>query len=241
MLHRAGMGLLMVAFAMSGACDRDTTVPENVLADQRDVDGQPATPPRPTTQELLEGPRNPIVLDTLPISMLVPPQWKLTRHSGSVVWLEGPTPHSDARIALKSQPSIPLDQFRMYLKGSRRDQEEEKNATINIRQVGPMHIVERRTFLNPVSAPVVDAQGIAQLDQRGDVVMVTSTPMRWWINLFIPFEEHVEQYDLSFVVIAKEQFDVDGPFLEKMLQTLRYIGPRPATAPSDAPAEPGSR
>lgn len=241
MLHRAGLGLLIVGVALSGACDRDDSMPPSLITVQPEQETPTPSLPRPTTQALLEGPRTPIVLDTLPISMLVPPQWRITRHSANVVWVEGPTPHSEARIALKSQPSIPHDQFQMYLKGSRRDQEEEKNTTIKIRQAGPMHIVERRTFLQPMRAPVVDSQGIAKLDERGDVVMLTTVPLRWWVHLFVPFEQHVEQYDLSFVDIAKDQFEVDQAFLEKMLSTLQYIGPQPTTAPADPSTLPTSR
>jgi hypothetical protein len=65
--------------------------------------------------------------------------------------------------------------------------------------------------------------------------------MRWWLYLLVPFESHAEQYELSFMFMTREQFDVDRPFLEKMLSTLVYIGPRPAVATTEPSTEPSNR
>lgn len=226
------LGLIVGCVACLG-CDDSADVPPELLKNDQQVE---EPPPRPTTQELREGSRNPLVLDTLPLRMQVPESWKITRHSGSVVWLEGPTPNSDARIALKHRETIPHAQYESFLRGTRRDQEQEKNTIIDIRTTGTMTIVDRRSFLNPSSSPEVDAQGIPKLDDKGQIVMQTTIPMRWWLHCFVPFEDRVDQFELSFVAITKGEYDQDREFLEKILATLEYIGPQPTTQPTTAPA-----
>lgn len=238
MSRRAMWGMLLGFVLAARGCDDKSPVPDALLKAHEEAATLPDELPRPTTQELLEGPRVGIVLDTLPVRMQVPPHWRITRHgtAGKIVWLEGPTPHGDARIDLKYRDAIPPAQYDAYLRESRRDREKEPNTEIEMRSAGPMQIVSRRSFLPPVTAPVVDAQGMPKLDAKGDVLMQTAVPMRWWLNMFVPFGDRVEQYDLSFVLITRDQFEADKAILEQMLSTLQYIGPAPATAPAAAPA-----
>jgi hypothetical protein len=181
-----------------------------------------------------------VMLDTLPLSMQVPQGWQITRHgtAGSIVWLEGPTPHSDARIDLKQREPLSTSEYELYLRGTEREQREEPAAQVRIRDAGPMKVVERISMLKPVTAPLVDAQGLHQLDEHGEFVVQTTTPMRWRLNVFVPREQEVEHYELNFVVITREQYEVDRPLLESMLGTLRYIGPGTAPATQPAPAAP---
>lgn len=234
MLRRGVVAFGIAVCVGLAGCDGEDELPVAVLTQQEEP-AEPELPPRPTTQELVEGSRIGLILDSLPLRMQVPPQWKITRHgsTGSVVWVEGPSPHSEARISLKEREAMPPQQFEAYLSGIRRAEAEGKDTFI-FRTTGPIQIIERRSLMSPVTVPLTDIDGLPILDDKGEVTMHTSTPLRWWISCFVPREDRVEHYELTLVDLTQEQFAQDQKFLEDMVSTITYTGPAPAT-PSTQP------
>jgi hypothetical protein len=241
-MARIGVFSLILALGLCVGCDDHDEVPASLLnPSPLDATTQPTLPDRPTTQELETGSRVWLALDTLPLRIQVPASWKITQHGEVGAWLEGPTPHGDAHIALKLRPTIEMDQFRAYLKGIEKEKADPKAMTTH-RIVGPMHVVDRRSFLQASVSPVLDTQGLPVLDDKGEVRMQTIVPMRWWINLAVPFDDkRVDQYELNFIMFTKDQHELDRAFLEKILGTLDYIGQVPPTQPSIPATAPAGR
>ena len=240
-------GLLVCIGAV--ACDDQSEVPADLIQQADAPSDPPPAATRPTTQELVEGSRVPMALDMLPLVMQVPPSWKITRHSspsGSIAWLEGPTPAGEARIHLKLQNAMTPRQWDQLVMGTQREiqRADDPNTKLETRKLGAADLIERRTVGTPISAPLVDATGMPTLDAKGDVVMHTMTPMRWRVSIYLPREGQVEHYELNFIDLEKPQYEKDREFLEGILKTLRYTGtgpvtdPTPAAAPATAPALP---
>src|SRR5438094_2439480 len=67
---------------------------------------------RPTTQELMSGPKKRIGLPPMPFTANVPVQWKVeSLAGGGVVVLTGPTPSGDAQIQLSTRPAAKKDEL----------------------------------------------------------------------------------------------------------------------------------
>lgn len=220
------------------SCDDRSEVPADLVQQQQPDASNPQNPAttRPTTQQLVEGPRTPKTLDVLPLVLQVPTSWKITAHGSGIVWLEGPTPAGEVRIHLKHQQGMTQRMWDQLVMGTQREIERaaDPNTTLTMRELGPATVIERRTVGQPISAPVVDATGVPTLDAKGDVVMHTMLPMRWRVSVFVPREGQIDHYELNFIDLEKPQYDADRAFLEDVLQSLRYTGPVPA--PTSGPA-----
>jgi hypothetical protein len=241
-IGRGTLGCLIACLSIClGACDDRSDVPADLIQQTEQTEPQNVAATRPTTQELVEGKRVPLMLDVLPLVMQVPPSWKITRHGsgGSNVWLEGPTPYGDAQIDLTPRPAVARREYDMFLTGIRRRIESPSGREkIQQREVGPMHIVDYREELSVAPMPVVDEAGLPKLDEKGDVVMQTTVPMRWRQSIYVPRKDHAEHYELRFVVLTKDQYEVDRAFLEQIFASLRYVGAADepaATAPATQP------
>ena len=246
----AGMVLVGAgAGAGAGGCDDKADLPPDLVqqqADQQSADQQGLATSRPTTQELVRGERVSIDLDTLPLRLRVPPSWKITRHgtAGSNVWLEGPTPHGDVQIDLTPRPAVARREYDLFLKGiQRRIDSPSGREKIQLSQVGPMQIVDYREELPPAPMPVVDESGNPKLDASGELVLQTAVPMRWRRSIYVPRADHAELYELRFVVLTKDQYEVDREFLEQVFASLQYLGTvegagSPSTGPATEPAQP---
>ena len=60
---------------------------------------------RPTTQELLSGPRKKLPLLPLPLSAQVPQSWQVKSITENLFFLEGPAPSGDVQIQLAERTS----------------------------------------------------------------------------------------------------------------------------------------
>ena len=226
------------------SCDDRSEVPADLVQQQQPDASDPQNPAttRPTTQELVEGQRVPITLDAMPLTLHVPPQWKITRRSattGPLVWLGGPTPAGEVQLGLKFQDPMLPQKFEQLLQGTRREIERatDSNTQLTMRQLGPAHIIERRSVSVPFEAKAVDSAGMPITDASGVELTRTVTPMRWRVSVYVPGDGRVDHYDLNFIDLEKPQYDADRAFLEDVLQSLRYTGPVPAqtSGPATAP------
>jgi len=244
-------GLLVAGLGIgAGACDDRSDVPADLVHPpvEPQTEQPTAATSRPTTQELLESPRTTMTLDVLPLTLQVPPHWKITRRSTSnlpLVWLEGPAPAGDVQIALKVQEPLIPQKFEQLLLGTRREIERaaEPNTQLTIRQLGPATVIERRSVGIPFEARALDPMGIPIRDPSGVELTRTVTPMRWRVSVYMPAEGRVDHHELNFIDLEKPQFDMDRKFLEDILATLRFAGEgggSAATGPSTQPAQPAT-
>jgi hypothetical protein len=249
---RSLVGSLVLGVSILGAaaCDDRSDLPADLVQRQEeesraDQVQAPATS-RPTTQELVEAPRITMNLDVLPLTLQVPPHWKLTRRSasnGPLVWLEGPAPAGDVQIGLKFQEPMLPQKFELLLQGTRREIERasEPNTQLTMRQLGPATVIERRSMGIPFEARALDALGMPIRDPSGVELTRTVTPMRWRVSVYVPGEGRVDQYELNFIDLEKPQYDMDRKFLEDVLATLRFAGqsagtPTPTPTPTPNPS-----
>src|SRR5437867_4240550 len=96
--------LVLIGFQLAtligvSACDDRSRSPPDVAAEAN----KPQHPPqkvRPTTQQLVQGPRNRTPLGFVPVSLELPTSWKVETYgeAGQTVFLEGPAPHDDIKI-----------------------------------------------------------------------------------------------------------------------------------------------
>ena len=244
-------GLLFACVGIgSGACDDRSDVPADLVhrPDEPKTEQTPtAATSRPTTQELVESPRTTMTLDVLPLTLQVPPHWKITRRSTSnlpLVWLEGPAPAGDVQIALKVQEPMIPQKFEQLLLGTRREIERasEPNTQLTIRQLGAATLIERRSIGIPFEARALDPMGIPIRDPSGVELTRTVTPMRWRVSVYVPAEGRVDHHELNFIDLEKPQYDMDRKFLEDILATLRFAGEGggATTSPSTQPAQPAA-
>ncbi len=222
--RRGAVTAIVIATALcAGACEEDvSSVPDDVL------NQKPESPPdqpdpattRPTTQELVSGSRVPMTLDVLPLVLDVPPQWKITRQgsTGTIVWLEGPSPGGEAHVALKVQEPLLPQKFDQLLAGTKREIERpaEPGATTDMRRLGHAHVIERRSVGRSFTGSALDA--------KGEVIQRTIVPMLWRVNVYMPSPERVENYELKFIDLEKEQYEIDRSFLEGIIKSLRLVG-----------------
>lgn len=190
-------------------------------------------PPRPTTQELVSGPYTRIRLDTLPLTLSVPIGWKIEPLS-NLVLLEGFTPAGQVRIQLSTRDHVQQSVVDALYSGARREADsadKASQASVDMREHKGMTMIERRSIGRPINIPVTDHQGIPKLDDRGQPIALSTTPMRWRINLFAPSIDGFDQYELNFIDLSVDQYNADREFLEKIIYSVELIGQVPATAP----------
>src|ERR1043166_1307910 len=102
MISRGWLSIVAVAL-LAGACDER---PQASKAVQQAASQGNQDPQRPTTQQLLTGPRTRLTLGAIPFSVRAPLSWR-TRvlASSGVTILTGPTPSGEAQIQLTAPKS----------------------------------------------------------------------------------------------------------------------------------------
>ncbi len=211
-------------------CDRRPAPPPQAQVPET----QPATQPdelRPTTQQLLSGAYKTLPLPGMPLAIKVPESWKINV-SGPVVFLEGPSPSGTITIQLAQRDTLKPDQLDLFLLGVKKDQEQHPDTVkrADLRDLGKIKMLERLSILRPMSSPKVDVQGNAVLDSHGNIVTITTVPVRWTLIAFVPYQNAFSRFELNFIDLTAEQYAADKDFLEKIINSLTYEGNTPATS-----------
>jgi len=176
----------------------------------------PATAPvvlRPSTQQLLESKRKEIMLGAFPLTLEVPPSWKLSSE-GSGTWLEGETPHGDIRIQLFAQ-GAPM-KVTALLAMEKRAREQAATQPENLEIVplkpigGPARKMERREILRHLA--IVRDGGVVEHVDRVD----------WSVMVFVPKEDKLDVDELNFSGLSLDVYQQDREFIEHILRSLRY-------------------
>jgi hypothetical protein len=180
---------------------------------------QPAPTSRPTTQALLTGPRKPLVLGTLPLTMDVPESWTVDTEPGAAIaWLDGPTPHGHVRIELSSQ-STPFNAQSLTLM----DQQARKEAATrgaDAVQITPLHSIggtaRAREEREVHPGTVLDDDGHPR---KTDV-------MDWTIEVYVGQDTAYTLDLLHFAMLPRDVYQQDKDFIEHIVSTLRYDATR---------------
>jgi len=225
--------LIPLVGAMLCGCDDRPQIPPELLDPNQESQTPPA-PPRPTTQQLTDGPYSRIKLDILPLTLDVPTGWKIVR-MGALVLLEGYTPVDQARIQLAVRDRLSqslVDALHSAAKKEAAAADPSAQMTVESRELPGMKVLERRSIGRPISIPVTDAQGLQKLDAQGQPISHSTTPMRWRLNFFVPAGKDFDQYEFNFIDLSVDQYKADRSFLERIVYSAMLEGAPPATAPA---------
>lgn len=196
--------------ALAGCEDR-AQVPPEVLEQVRREQQQP------DLNQLLHGPQKRLTLTPLPISLEVPVSWELEK-LGTITLLRGPTPSGEAMLQPLSRPTLTAEQVEMLLNAARRDrtQNPDRNPLAELRQLGSARVLERQILDDPQPRKIIDEDGQTQT--------VTRTPLRWYVQIFLPSGNDVTVYEINILNIDFEQYPQDEPLLRQIIASLRFEG-----------------
>lgn len=189
--------------------------------------------PRPTTQQLLSGPYVRLRLPGMPLSLQVPPEWKIS-FMNTLALLEGPTPFDRAAIQLSHRDPLREDQIELLVAGVRK-KHQDRPSPINdfkFKKLSGMNVLEELSSSEPIITPKVDAWGQNMLDPNGNPITTTITPVHWKLTVFVPGDKAFNQYELNFIDLTTDQYAVDKEFLRKIVDSLEYERAQPS---ADAP------
>jgi hypothetical protein len=196
----------------------------------------PATAPaRPTTQELLTGPYKKIPLPNMPLTLTVPQSWNIeVGKDFPATFVTGPSPSSTIFIQL-SQPdanTFKQEQLETILNRARKELEQhpDPRSRVEMLTVGPMKVLESLVFQAPKTIQVVDARGLGLLDEKGNLVTETVTPVEWSLTAFVPTGDSFKRHQLKVFDLTAKQYDEDRALLEKVLRSINLDGSAPAPA-----------
>jgi hypothetical protein len=212
---------LAMAFSVLG-CDKKKQEAEHVdvPASRPAVTRSAAT--RPSTQDLLNGPRKSLILGALPLRMSVPETWKIVT-ADSASWLEGSTPHGFIRMQLSavlqgagSDVGNPVTFNSETLALHEKKAEKDAAASSGTIEVVPLHSLG-------VAAKVMERREVYQGSARGfDGEPQPTKMMDWSIEVYVPQAMNYTLDLLHFMALTNDQYQQDKDFLEKILATLHY-------------------
>jgi hypothetical protein len=182
-------------------------------------------PSGPTTQALLSGPRQRIVLDTLPLTAAVPQGWTISHPPGTnFAFLEGPLPGGgQVHIQLTRKPPLwaddkspmTMDERLDLMKQAAQKEQQAHPQTIkyaDLRSVGQAKIFEKQSLFEPA--------GGAAVDEKGRPVAVP-TQYRWTITLFVPQGKTYQSFELNFLDLSQSQYEANRTFLRGIVDSLQ--------------------
>ncbi len=176
----------------------------------------PATAPvvlRPTTQQLLELKRREIMLGSFPLTLEVPPSWKISSE-GSGTWLEGETPHGDVRIQLFAQGAPMKVTALLAMEKRAREQAATQPENLEVLPLkpigGPAKKMERREILRHL-AIVRDSGAVEHVDR-----------VDWSVMVFVPKDDKFDVDELNFSGLSLEVYQQDREFIEHIIRSLHY-------------------
>ena len=222
--------LLAGAMGVGSGCDDASDPPPHLVADQ------PAAKPheaeaRPTTQELLAGPRKPVSLGELPLTVQAPKGWGLQTLSGtSHILLQGPTPSGEASVQLNIRPTTSAEKLEMIVRGAKKELERFPNS---------VKMVELRPI---TGAQVLEQQRVGEMPRAlpdDDPSIKLSRPMNWTITVFVPRGGDHDTYELNFIGLTADQYEMDKQVLRGIIDSITVqtaAESRPASAPAAAAA-----
>ncbi len=220
--------LVLLAMGFGSGCDDAPAPPPHLVADRLAAKPHAAETTRPTTQELLEGPRKPIPLGELPLTVQAPGAWALKTLNGTThVLLEGPTPSGEASIQLNVRPTTSATKLEMILNGAKKELERFPQS---------IKMVELRPI---TGAQVLEQQRVGEMSRTlpdDDPNVKPSRPMNWTITVFVPQGADHKTYELNFVGLTADQYETDKPLLRGIIDSITVDAAPADASPASAPA-----
>jgi hypothetical protein len=215
-MTRACLAAILMGIVTAG-CDKPTPPP--------DLASAPPAPAAPTTQELLEGPRQPLNLVVSGLTAKVPPGWEIKRpDTGEFVFMHGAAPHGDVDIQvsrLVAQPQASLDQTQIQTLVAAAKKEMTQNPAnhlvADLRDVNGLQCLEEVMADSPTTQPA----------DVSDNSICT-----WRTIVFVPRAGRFDEVSLSVLGFTMGQYRQDGPFIRAIFNSIL---PEAAATPAAAP------
>jgi hypothetical protein len=194
-----------------GGCEDRPSVPPHVVEQVRQNQQQP------DPHQLLHGPRKRLTLTPVPISLEVPASWDLEK-LGTITLVRGPTPSGEAMLQPLTRPTLTGEQVEMLINAARRDraQDPHRNPFAELRQLGSARVLERQILDAPQPRKI--------LDEQGETRSVTRTPLRWYVQVFVPQGNDAMVYELNILNIDFEQYPQDEELLRQIIASMQIEG-----------------
>jgi hypothetical protein len=218
--------------ALSG-CERSPAPAPVTLPPPKAAASQPV---RPTTQELLSGAYQKLYLPGTPFSVMAPESWKV-QNNGTINFLEGPTPADQIMIKISQFDPITAERYAGLVDRLVKEDNPQPAGTPKkneLRDADRLHIVERISAADPITTMRLGPRGTPDTDAQGNPIMITSIPIRWNLNIFVPESRAVSWYELNCIGLTLDQYNQDKDLISKVFASLRYDDP------SLVPALPGN-
>jgi hypothetical protein len=224
-----GKVLLAAALLCAGfACDDEPQPPPELLEQARKTDDEDG-PKRPTTQELLQGPRGVISLGPLPLTVRAPKDWKVESvGTSNIILLRGPTPGGEAQVALSRRPSAAPERVEAVINGAKKEMATTQSS-VKMAEVRPLGGGGARVFERQEVGRMMPAE---PLDAEGKVMSKPSAALSWTITVFVPQGEEVEAYELNFLGLTVDQYETDKQLLRQIIDSLALAGAAPPPSPA---------
>jgi hypothetical protein len=230
MKHVALVAIVGLLLAGIG-CDDKNSLPESVQKAAAKAQDQAGTPQRPTTRELVNGPKRRLKLTPIPFTARVPVSWKIENlGSGNLTILGGPTPSGEAQLQVTARSPATAEDIDIIKRASKKEMATTQSATgrhtieAHFRTVGGIQAFERRVLGTP--APLIVT------DDNNEEHTVTATPYTWTLTLFVPQGQNFNRYEINFIAMTREQYEQDKQVLEPIIDSLSYDPTAlPATQP----------
>jgi hypothetical protein len=230
-----GLGALYIA---GGCDDSDNSVSPDVLSAQerarKQIEEYAKIPPRPTTQELLNGPTKTLRLAEFPLSLDVPQSWELKTSDTGVLMVVGPASSADVEIHL-SNPGLRVGQLDVQLARMKSEADAKPHPLnkVEMRDLGNgVKVLEQRmistAFVDGKLPPEREEDIVIGDPSKGPTVttraVVNPHMMQWTLTIYIPEKE--EKYAtraLNFMMLQVSEFKRDREFLERTVGSLKYV------------------
>jgi hypothetical protein len=217
--------LLLSLGILASACDEPTPLPPQAL-----LKNPPPQEPtsRPTTQQLLEGPRREVALAEMPLTARVPAGWSVKQLDGTTMtFLEGPTPSGgDVSIQLVERAATTPEKFHIIVEGAKKELQQFPDT---------MRMAELHEAAGGVKVLERQRVGEAAKSSLNEPGVKESPPYSWTITVFIPRDggKNYETCELNFIGLTVDQYEADQALLREIVDSVTVNDATTApTAPS---------
>jgi hypothetical protein len=169
------------------------------------------TTTRPTTQQLMSGPRQQLTLGALPLTAMVPQSWKM-ESLGNTEMLSGPAPVGEVQVIFSIRPRTTAEQMETIEAACKGMESEEPGQPIRISRMRSRDGMKLHEELKMDQVATT---------QPGKAVAAGSGIGTWRIRIFIPDGTRFRTYELNFIGMTSEMYAGDREFLRSIVDSIQ--------------------
>jgi hypothetical protein len=191
------------------------------------ADSVPPPPARPTTRDLIEGARADMPINSAPLTVKVPPSWKIELVDGVSI-LEGPTPSGDTTITVSTLPGMTPKHIDLMADGAKADAQQHPNLVQfrDLHQINGLRVFEKIEYSQAATQPATQPDQAAgpPPDATSDLTASAAAdgPTITWSRLvFVPFQDSFLPCSFSISAMTPDEYNQDQAFLQSVLDSAQ--------------------